>query len=90
MRSASSAPAPAPAQTTVPSQLLAAAVIAFRSLVATSQGTEDPSNQLNQVVNSLDDMASMFERVATSTALFEQQFNQYANTNNRCSSYNNR
>ena len=74
---------PAPAQPTVPSQLLAAAVMAFRSLVATIQGTEDQGNQLNQVVNSLGDMATMFERVATSTAAFEQQFNRQASTNNQ-------
>ena len=74
---------PAQATSTVPSQLLAAAVMAFRSLVATIQGTEDQGNQLNQVVNSLGDMATMFERVATSTAAFEQQFNQQANTNSQ-------
>ena len=74
---------PAPVPSTVPSQLLAAAVVAFRSLVSTIQGTGDQGNQLNQVVSSLGDMATMFERVATTTAAFEQQFNQQASTNNQ-------
>ena len=67
----------------MPSQLLAAAVMAFRTLVQTIQGTEDQSNQLNQMVSSLSDMATMFERVATTTAAFEQQFNQQASTSNQ-------
>ena len=74
---------PAPATSTVPSQLLAAAVMACRNLVQTIQGTEDPGNRLNQVVGSLGDMATMFERVATTTAVFEQQFNQQASNNNQ-------
>ena len=75
-------PAPeSPRQPNLPSQLLAAAVTAFRALVATVQGTEDPGNRLNQVAGSLGEVATMFERVATSTAAFEQQFNQQVSTN---------
>ena len=54
-------PPPTP---TVPSQLLTAAVMAFRSLISTIQGTGDPTNQLGQVASSLGDVATMFERVA--------------------------
>ena len=67
-----------PPDPTVPSQLLAAAVTAFRTLVTTIQGTGDQANQLGQTVGSLGDLATMFERVATTTAAFEQQFNQQA------------
>ena len=35
-------------------------------------------NQLGQIAGSLGDLATMFERVATATATFEQQFNQQA------------
>ena len=52
---------PATAHPTAPSQLLAAAVTAFRNLVATVQGTSDPGNQLTQMVSSMDEMATMFE-----------------------------
>ena len=73
-------PAPTPqAQTTVPSQMLTAAVIAFRALVQTVQGTGEPSNQLTQMADSLGDIATMFERIATTEATYEQQFNQIVN-----------
>ena len=67
-------------QPTVPSQLLAAAVTAFRALVHAVQGTDDPGNRLNQIAGSLGDVATMFERIATTESTYEQQFNQQANT----------
>ena len=70
-------PPDSPRQPNLPSQLLAAAVTAFRAIVTTVQGTEDPGNRLNQVAGSLGEVATMFERVATSTAAFEQQFNTF-------------
>ena len=66
------------AQSTVPSQLLTAAVMAFRTLVQTVRSTGEPSNQLTQIANSLGDVATMFERIATSESTYEQQFNQIA------------
>ena len=65
---------PPPPTQTVPSQLLVTAVMAFRTLVETIQGTENQANQLGQMVNSMGDIATMFERIATTTAEIEQQF----------------
>ena len=53
--------------------MLAAAVTAFRTLVTTIQGTNDPSNQLNHVVGSMGDMATVFEQITTAAAATEQQ-----------------
>ena len=53
--------------------MLAAAVTAFRTLVTTIQGTNDPSNQLNRVVGSMSDMATVFEQITTAAAATEQQ-----------------
>ena len=50
------------------------AVTAFRTLVSTIQGTEDPTTRLAQTIAGLGDTVNMFERLATSTAAFEQQF----------------
>ena len=74
-------PAPdSPRQPNLPSQLLAAAVTAFRTIVTTIQGVEDPGNRLNQVTGSLGEVATMFERIAATEATYEQQFNQQANS----------
>ena len=68
---------------TVPSQLLAAAVTTFRSLIAIMQEMGNPTNQLGQVASSLGEVATMFERVAMTTATFEQQLNQQTNANSQ-------
>ena len=58
---------------TAPSQVLAAAVTAFRTLVATIQGMSDPGDKLNNVVNSMADMATVFEQITATAAATEQQ-----------------
>ena len=74
-------PAPdSPRQPNLPSQLLAAAVTAFRNIATTIQGTEDPSNRLDQIASSIGEAATMFERIAATESTYEQQFNQQANT----------
>ena len=65
---------PPPAVT--PSNLLIAAATAFRTLVNSIQNTEDPATRLSQTVDGLTDAVNMFDRVATTTAAFEQQFDQ--------------
>ena len=56
-----------------PSQKLAAVVTAFRALVATIQGTSDPAEKLNRVVNSMGDMATVFEQITATAVANEQQ-----------------
>ena len=60
----------------MPSNLIIAAVTAFRTLVNTLQGTEDQGQQLRQTVTSLGEVANVLDRLAASTAANEQQFNQ--------------
>ena len=63
-----------PPPTVMPSNMLMAAVTAFRSMVNAIQGTEDPTTRLAQTIAGLSDTVNMFEKLATSTAAFEQQF----------------
>ena len=60
----------------MPSNLIMAAVTAFRALVNTLQGTEDRELQLRQTAASLGEVANVLERLAASTAAHEQQFGQ--------------
>ena len=53
--------------------MLAVAITAFRTLVATIQGMSDPSERLNNVVNSMADMATVFEQITAATAAAERQ-----------------
>ena len=61
---------------TMPSNLIIAAVTAFRNLVNSIQGTEDPGQQLRQTTTSLGEVANVLEKLAASTAAHEQQFGQ--------------
>ena len=65
-----------PPPVTMPSNLIVAAVTAFRKLVNNIQGTEHPGHQLRQTTNSLGEVANVLERLAASTAANEQQFGQ--------------
>ena len=60
----------------MPSNLLIAAVTAFRNLVNNIQGTDDPGQRLQQTTASLSEVANVLERLATTTATNEQQFSQ--------------
>ena len=55
------------------SQKLAAVVTAFGALVATIQGLSDPADKLNHVVNSMGDMATVFEQITAAAIATEQQ-----------------
>ena len=63
-----------PPPSTMPSNLIIAAVSAFRTLVNTLQGTEDQGLQLRQTAASLGEVANVLDRLAASTAAHEQQF----------------
>ena len=60
----------------MPSNLIIAAVTAFRNVVNSIQGTEDPGQQLRQTVASLGEAANALDQLAASTAAHEQQFSQ--------------
>ena len=60
----------------MPSNLIIAAVTAFRNMVNSVQGTEDPGQQLRQTAASLGEVANVLDQIAASTAAHEQQFNQ--------------
>ena len=62
-----------PSNPTAPSQVLAAAVTAFRTLVATIQAMSDPSDKLNNIAKSMTDMATVFEQITVTAATTEQQ-----------------
>ena len=82
---------------TAMSQMLATAVSTFRALVTTIQGTGDPNDQLNRMVNSMGDMATMFEQFASAAALndstmqridqMQQQLNQQVVTNSALNNF---
>ena len=59
-----------------PSNLLIAAVTAFRTLVNNIQGSTDPATQVQHTIASLGDIANILERVAVSNTNFEQHFGQ--------------
>ena len=61
---------------TMPSNLIIAAVTAFRNAVNSIQGTEDPGQQLRQTATSLGEVANVLDQLAASTAAHEQQFSQ--------------
>ena len=63
-----------PPPVTMPSNLIIAAVTAFRNLVNSIQGTEDPEQQLRQTTTSLGEVANVLEKLAASTAAHEQQY----------------
>ena len=65
-----------PPPATTPSNLIIAAVTAFRTLVNTLQGTEDQGLQLRQTAASLGEVANVLDRLAASTAAHEQHFGQ--------------
>ena len=65
-----------PPPVTTPSNIIIAAVTAFRNLVNNIQGTEDPGQQLRQTATSLGEVANVLDQLAASTAAHEQQFNQ--------------
>ena len=62
-----------PPPTTMPSNLIVAAITAFRNIVNGIQGTEDPGQQLRQTTASLNEVANVLEKLAMSTAEHEQQ-----------------
>ena len=66
-----------PPPVTMPSNLIIAAVTAFRNLVNSIQGTEDPGQQLRQTTTSLGEVANVLEKLAASTAAHEQQHIQF-------------
>ena len=53
--------------------MLAVAVTALKTLVATIQGMSDPSEKLNNVVKSMADMATVFEQITAASAAVERQ-----------------
>ena len=57
----------------MPSNLIVAAATAFRRMVDTIRGTQDPSTQLQQTIASLGEIANAMDLFATSTAAHEQQ-----------------
>ena len=65
-----------PPPATTPANILIAAVTAFRNLVNSIQGTEDPGQQLRQTATSMGEVANVLDKLAASTAAHEQQFNQ--------------
>ena len=60
----------------MPSNLIIAAVTAFRNLVNSIQGTEDTGQQFRQTITSLGEVANVLDQLAASTAAHEQQFSQ--------------
>ena len=65
-----------PPPVTTQSNLIVAALTAFRNLVNGIQRTGDPGQQLQQVTTSMGEMVNVLERVATATAEHEQQLGQ--------------
>ena len=58
----------------MPSNLIIAAVTAFKNLVNSIQGAEDAGQQLRQTTASLGEVANVLEQLAASTAAHEQQY----------------
>ena len=68
-------PAPdSPRQPNLPSQLLVAAVTAFRALVATIQGMGDPNDRLNQVVSRSSSGSSSHSRLTDPTSRLQVRY----------------
>ena len=64
---------PRPAQPGATSQMLAASIAAFRTLITTIQGIGEPGSQMNRVVNSMGDIATVFEQFASAAEMNERQ-----------------
>ena len=69
--------------TTAMAQMLATAVHTFRALVSTVQGTGDPNEQLKHLVNSMGDMATIFEQFATVATVNDSTMQQVSQSVNQ-------